>query len=307
MTSDQISPKLRRSVLFMPGDSLRKISKAAQMDVDSIVMDLEDGVALNRKEEARRTVSEALRTLDFGRSERLVRLNGPHLEADTEEGRRTLADLAMTVEAHPDGYVLPKVATAGQVQAIAAYLDKAESEKGGAVGTIRLLVVVETALGIMNLKEIASASSRLEALMFGAEDLAGSLGATRTKAGWEVFYARSAVVTAAAAYSLQAIDMILTDLTDVERLEAECLFARQMGYAGKMAIHPRQVEIINRVFAPSSEEIAAALRLVQAHETHQAEGTGAFELDGKMVDMPLVRTAEGVLTRARLAGLLDET
>jgi len=301
-----ISSFPRRSVLFMPGDSLRKISKAAQMPVDSIVMDLEDGVALNHKEEARRTVNEALQTLDFGRSERLVRLNGPHLDANTDEGQRTLADLAMTVDARPDGYVLPKVETAAQVQAIAAYLEKTEQERGWAAGTIRLLAVVETALGIMNLKEIASASARLEALMFGAEDLAGSLGAIRTRAGWEVFYARSAVVTAAVAYGLQAIDMILTDLSDVERLEEECLIARQMGYAGKMAIHPRQVEVINHVFAPSPEEIAAALHLVEAHKKHQAEGTGAFELDGKMVDMPLVRAAAWVLMKARLAGLLDE-
>ena len=120
-----------------------------------------------------------------------------------------------------------------------------------------------------------------------------------------MFYARSAVVTAAAAYDLEALDMILTDFNDLERLAAEAHFARQLGYSGKMAIHPRQIEVINRVFSPSAEEIAQAQRLVQAHEEHQRSGAGAFALDGKMVDMPVVRAAEHILAKARLAGLLD--
>lgn len=293
-------PPIRRSVLYMPGDSLRKISKAAQMDVDSIVMDLEDSVALNQKEQARRTVSQALQTLDFGRSERLIRLNG----LDTPFWQ---ADLEATINARADGYALPKIESAAQVQRVGNFLDQAERERGWPQNSIRLLAIVETALGIMNLKEIAQAGPRLAALMFGAEDLAGDIGARRTRAGWEVFYARSAVVTAAAAYGLQAIDMVLVDLNDLKRLEEECIEARNLGYEGKMAIHPRQVEIINRVFAPSPEEIAQAQRLVDAHQAHQAAGSGVFALDGKMVDMPVVKTARRVLDRARAAGLLDES
>jgi citrate lyase beta subunit len=157
------------------------------------------------------------------------------------------------------------------------------------------------------LSAIASqASQRLQALMFGAEDLAGDIGAIRSRANWEVFYARSAVVTAAAAYGLEALDMILTDFNDVDRLEEEATFARQMGYRGKMLIHPRQVEVVNRVFAPSAAEIAHARRLVTAHIANQAAGAGAFALDGKMVDMPLVRAAEHILEKARLAGLLED-
>jgi citrate lyase beta subunit len=159
----------------------------------------------------------------------------------------------------------------------------------------------------MNLKEIAKASRRLVALVFGAEDLAGDIGAQRTRAGWEVFYARSAVVTAAAAYGLQALDMVYTDLNDLEGLEAESLLARQLGFDGKTAIHPNQIEIINRVFSPSPEEIERARRIVEANAAHQATGVGAFELDGRMVDMPVVRAAEGVLAKARLVGLLPPT
>ena len=291
--------RIRRSMLFMPGDSLSKISKAAQMDVDSIVIDLEDSVALNNKEEARRTVSEAIKTLNFGRSERLIRLN-------SVETPFWQADLAATIEAQPDGYVLPKAETAEQLQLISRYLDEAEKSKGWPQWSIRLLAIVETARGIMNLKEIAQADSRLDALMFGAEDLAGDIGARRTPAGWEVFYARSAVVTAAAAYHLQAIDMVLVDFNDMERLEAECISARDLGYAGKMAIHPRQVEIMNRIFSPSAEEIEQAKRLVEAHAAHQAAGSGVFAVDGKMVDRPVVKGAEQILEKAKAARLIKE-
>ena len=141
----------------------------------------------------------------------------------------------------------------------------------------------------MNVREIALADDRVDALVFGAEDLAGDMGAQRTPEGWEIFYARSAVVTAAKAYRLQAIDMVYFDLNDLAGFEAECRSGRQMAYDGKMAIHPRQVEIAQRVFAPSPEEIERALRVIQAHEEAQAAGLGAFALDGRMVDMPVVR------------------
>jgi citrate lyase beta subunit len=304
MTETQDLKPIRRSVLFMPGDSMRKISKAAQMDVDSIVMDLEDSVALEQKDEARRNVNEALCTLDFGRSERLVRLNPAHIHP-LKKGEIDLlkADLKGTIDACPDGYVLPKVETAEQIKKVDRSLTEAEQARDWSDGSVRVLAIIETALGIMNVKEIARASPRVEALMFGAEDLAGDVGAKRTRAGWEVFYARSAVVTAAAAYGLQALDMVLIDLSDLQRLEEECVFARQMGYEGKMAIHPRQVEVINRVFAPSSAEIEQAQRLLQAHTEQQAAGSGVFTLDGKMVDMPMVKMAERILAKAKAAGL----
>ncbi|MEM7466717.1 MAG: aldolase/citrate lyase family protein, partial [Pseudomonadota bacterium] len=245
-----------------------------------------------------------MKTLDFGRSERLIRLNPPFEASDETISALFEADFAETIEAQPDGYVISKVEDATHLQLVSDKLDSAEQRLGWPVGTVRLLAVVETALGIMNLKEIAQASPRLEALMFGAEDLAGDIGAQRTATGWEVFYARSAVVTAAAAYKLQALDMVLTDLANLARLTEESKLSRRLGYTGKMAIHPRQVEVINRIFGPSDSEIAQAQRLVQAHNEHQAAGSGAFELDGKMVDMPIVRAAEQVLARAKAAGIL---
>lgn len=294
MTNNQ--PPLRRSVLFMPGDSMRKIEKATQLNVDTIVMDLEDGVALNNKAAARATIAQALRTLEFGRHERLVRLNPPDSGFLDD-------DIATTAPAHPDGFVIPKVESAADLQTVSRKLAAVEAAHGWAEGSLRLVAVVETALGVMNLKEIAQADARLSALMFGAEDLAGDIGAVRTRTGWEVFFARSAVVTAAAAYGLQAIDMIFVDFQNPDGLADECRAAREMGYVGKMAIHPKQVEIINRQFSPTPAEIAHAQKLISAHHAHQQSGTGAFAFEGKMVDMPVIRAAEHVLARARQAEL----
>jgi citrate lyase beta subunit len=277
--------------LFMPGDSLRKIEKATHLPTDSIIMDLEDGVALSRKADARVAVVEALRMLDFGGRERLVRINpvGSGLET---------ADLEAVGAGQPDGLVIPKVESAAQVQWISQALASAEQAHAWAPGAVRLLVIVETALGVMNVREIAAADARVDGLMFGAEDLAGDIGATRTAEGWEVFYARSAVVTAAAAYRRQAIDTVFVDLADVEGLRRESVRAMQMGYTGKMAIHPRQVEVINAAFTPSVEAVTQAQRLIEAYAQQQAAGAGAFAYEGKMVDMPLIRAAEHVLARA---------
>ena len=180
-------------------------------------------MAFSRKAEARATIVEALAGLDFGSRERLVRINpvGSGLET---------ADLDAVMTGRPDGLVLPKVESAGQVQKVSEALARVEHAQGWPAGAVRMLVIVETALGVMNVREIAQADDRVDALMFGAEDLAGDMGATRTAEGWEVFYARSAVVTAAAAYRRQAIDTVFVDLNDMDGLQRECQRAMQMGY-----------------------------------------------------------------------------
>jgi citrate lyase beta subunit len=288
--------RIRRALLFMPGDDRRKIEKGAASGVDAIIMDLEDGVALSRKVEARATIAAALGSVNFGRSERLVRLNpvGSELVMD---------DLASTVIGQPDGYVIPKVESAAQVQHIAAVLADTEHGKGWPPERIRLLAIVETAKGIVNLREIAASSPRLDALIFGAEDLAGDIGATRTPEGWEVFYSRGAVVVHAKAAGLDAVDTVFIDLNDLDGLIADAGRARAMGYTGKLAIHLRQIEPIQAAFTPSVAEVQRAQRIVAAHAAQQAAGRGAFELDGKMIDMPIVRAAEVVLVRARAAGM----
>jgi citrate lyase beta subunit len=279
----------------MPGDDLHKIQKATTLGVDCICMDIEDGVALNRKADARSTIVQALQTLDFGRSERLVRVNPVGSELIEE-------DLKAVLPAHPDGLVLPKVANAEQILWASRKLDEVEAANDWPARSILLLALIETAKGVVNLREIAGSNPRLQALIFGAEDLAGDIGAVRTREGWEIFYARSAVVTHAAAFGLQALDMVFMDLRDIDALREECQQAARMAYTGKQAIHPNQISPIQEAFTPSDDAIAHALRVVEAAAQNQQQGTGAFTLDGKMVDAPVVRAAEWVLERARAAG-----
>lgn len=237
--------RMRRALLFMPGDSRRKIEKGAALGVDSIIMDLEDAIALTQKDAARACVTQALHEVDFGRSEKLVRTNM------VIPGWLYAADIAATVAARPDGYVLPKIEDAEQIQWVSDLLSLAEDRHGWPRHSLRLLAIIETARGIANLREIASSSPRLETLIFGAEDLAGDMGAVRTAAGWEVFYARSAVVLHAKAAGLQAIDTVYIDLTATdEALMAETTLALNMGYTGKLAIHPKQVAPMQQVFTP---------------------------------------------------------
>ncbi len=291
--------RARRALLYMPGDDMHKIQKAITLGVDTICMDIEDGVALNRKAEARATIVEALRTLDFGSSEKLVRINpvGSGMEEE---------DLNAVLPARPDGIVIPKVKDADQVGRVSAQISNFEQAHGWPLRGIILLALIETAPGVVNLKEIASADVRLQGLIFGAEDLAGDMGLVRTPEGWEVFYARSAVVTHAAAFGLQAIDIVFMDLHDPDGLRAEALQGAQMGYTGKQVIHPNQVAPVQVAFTPSDEAIAHALRVVEAARQNQASGLGAFALDGKMVDAPVVKAAEWVVSRAKAAGKIHQ-
>ncbi len=286
--------KARRALLYTPGDELAKIKKATTLDVDCICMDMEDGVTINQKSVARQTIVKGLQTLDFGRSERLARINaiGSGLEGE---------DLETVLTAQPDGIVIPKVENGGHIRWASDAIGSYELKQGLPVGQIRLLVVVESARGVVNLHQIASADSRLEGIIFGAEDFAGDIGATRTRQGWEVFYARSAIVTHAAAAGLQAIDMVFIDLHDSDGLYAEALEGARMAFSGKQIIHPDQVAPVQRAFTPDDEAIAYARRVMQAFEENQKAGKGAFALDGKMIDAPIIKAAQRVLDRAQIA------
>lgn len=285
----------RRALLYVPGDDRRKIEKAATLGVDSICLDMEDGVAITRKGEARAVIAEAMKDLDFGNSERCIRINS--LGSGFEK-----FDLAAAVATNPDAIVVPKIETARQVREISEYIEMYEISSKMPVGTIRMLVGVETARGVLNLREIAEADRRLDGIIFGAEDYAAIVGATRTPEGTEVLYARSAVVTVCAAYELQAIDMVYIDFRDIEGLRLEAEEGASLGFSGKQIIHPNQVAPVQEAFTPSEEAIEYAQRVVRGFSASQREGRGAFALDGKMIDMPLVKNAQKVLARARAAG-----
>lgn len=284
--------------MFTPGDSIRKMKKVAQIGADAVILDLEDAVAIGQKEVARKSVESALANIDFGRAERLVRINS--LETDLYA-----SDLESIVGTAADGIVLPKVESAEQVRLVDQKISAGELSAGRPPGEMRLFGLIETALGVMNIREIGQSSQRLDGLLFGAEDLAADLGAIRSKVGWEVFYARSTVIAAATAYGLAAIDTVYLDFSDLDGLEEDALFARSLGFTGKLAIHPGQVAVLNRAFSPTAAEIAEAERLVEAYQARVKAGSGVFTIDGRMVDKPLVRAAERLLERAAAARLMD--
>ena len=281
----------------MPGDDRRKIEKATTLGVDSICMDMEDGVAMNKKAEARAVIAQAMKELDFGTSERCIRINsvGSGMEK---------YDLAAALTTNPDAIVVPKIESAEQVKWVSDHIETHELSSNKNIGTVRLLVGVETAKGILNLKEIAESDKRLEAIIFGGEDYAASVGAVRTKAAIELLYARQATVTACAAYDLQAIDIVFIDFKDTEGLRAEAEQGAGFGFSGKQIIHPNQVSVVQEAFTPSDDAIAYARRIVESFKSSQREGKGAYALDGKMIDMPLLKNAQKVLERAKAAGKL---
>ena len=284
----------RRALLYMPGDSWKMITKSVTLGVDSICMDMEDGTAINKKAEARVTIAKALQELDFGASEKLARINSVGSGWEQE-------DIEAVLPFHPDGIVIPKVESFEHVEWASKIIEAAELKYGWPINSVRILIGVETAKGILNLKEIA-AHPRLDAIIFGGEDFAASIGAIRSRDAVELLYARQAVIVACAANDLQAIDIVTIDYKDLEALKIESQFGAGLGFSGKQIIHPNQVSAVQEAFTPSDESIAYARRIVETFESSQKEGKGAYALDGKMIDMPLLKNAQKVLARAQAAG-----
>jgi len=287
--------RARRALLYMPGDDMHKIRKATTLGVDCVCMDLEDGVASSQKATARSVILEALESLEFNRSECLVRINPVGFGLEIE-------DLDVILPGQPDGIVIPKVDGADQILWVSDRISRAEDEHDWPAGTIKLFPIVESSRGIINLEEICISTERLQALIFGAEDLANDLGATRTRDGWEIFHARSQVVLYAAAHGLQAIDMVYVDFKDLQGLKQEAKQGAYLGFSGKQIIHPSQVDPVQECFTPGEDEIEHARRIIRAYERHQELGTGAFAFEGKMIDAPIVKRARLTLARAQAEG-----
>jgi len=279
----------RRSVLFTPGDRGEMQRKAVEFDADTVVFDLEDGVAPSHLTDAREMVKETLATADSS-SELCVRVN-----ADPETAAADL-DGVLRDGHHPDSVMLPKTASADAV----ARLDQQLHERDCRAS---VLALIESAAGVLHAEEIAS-RPRTDCLLFGAEDLTADTGGMRTDAGTEVLTARSTVVLAATAASIDAVDTHYPDIGDLDGLRADASFALELGYDGKMALHPEQVSVINDAFTPSEERIEWARRIVQAIE--ETDGDQAvYVVDGEMVDAPQIKQARTILDRARAAGAIE--
>lgn len=286
--------KLRRSMLFIPGNNPGMLQNGGVFGADSVILDLEDAVAPAEKDAARFLVAHALQTVDYGCSEKVIRIN----TLDTFAA----ADIKAIVPCCPDAILVPKVECAADIHEAVKMIAAAEGAKQTPVKIIALL---ETPRGIIEAYDIAKADSRVVALALGAEDYTAGLGANRTKEGTEIFTARTIVVNAAAAAGVQSIDTPHTDANDEEGLLTDTELAKQLGFKGKLSINPRQIDTIHTVFNPSMRDIEWAEQVIFAIRKAEAEGSGVASLNGKMVDLPVVNRAERILHLARLLGLIE--
>jgi len=279
----------------VPADDLKKIKKASSLGADCVVLDLEDGVAQNRKLEARKTMLEALVQAhdndadELFRSEVCVRIN----PISSGFGAEDLEHVCSCIEL-VDSVVVPKVNHWSDLALVSDHLDAMGSFRAR---HIRLFAFIETAQGLINVRDICSHAPRLSALVFGSEDFCADMGASRTPDATELLFARSSLVTHARAFKIDAIDMVCVDYKNKERLTKEAEDAARMGFCGKQAIHPSQIAPIYEAFKPAPDVFAWAERIIAADIHHQAQGKGAFSLDGKMIDAPMVKWAQNIIHR----------
>lgn len=287
---------LKRTSLYVSGSSPANIIEAVFYNEDCIVYDLEDSVPTSEKDTARLIVYNALRYQRPADKYVIIRVNGIYSEFIDE-------DLEASVRAHPDALRIPKVESAEEVRKISAKVAEIERQVGIEVGSIELWCNIESYLGVINALEIASADPRVVALALGAEDYTASMKAQRTKQGLEMFYARNSLLIACRAAGVDAIDMVFSDIDDLEGLREDVALARNLGFDGKTAIHPRQIDIINSFFTPSKKEIDYALRVLAAVEEGKRLNKGAVALDGSMIDKPVELRALTTIAQARAAGI----
>jgi len=286
--------RFRRSRLYLPGNEPKFMPNAGLHAPDGVILDLEDSVAPGEKDAARLLVRNALRTIDFGDAERMVRINPLPL------GDK---DLESLVPENVHVILIPKCESADTVRAVDA---KVGSILGGDSPPVFLMPIVETALGVLRAHEIASSSKNVVALTIGLEDYTADIGAQRTLEGRESFFARSMIVAAARAVGVAPIDTVFSDVADEAGLRASVLEAKGLGFEGKGCIHPNQISVIHDAFTPTPEEIARATRIVRAFEDAPAKGLGVVSLGSKMIDPPVVKRALRTVDLAIRSGVLAE-
>lgn len=292
--------RLRRSMLFLPGGNARYFEKALTSEADGLIIDLEDAVTVDKKAEVRQWTKNALLEQDFGGREKSVRINA----LDTEFG---FDDIATIVEGKPDSLLIPKVMSPHDILLADKAISRAEQRAGLPPGTVEVLALVEIPEAIESAVSIARAHPRLTGLLFGAGDLTRETHGVVTEGRLELFYPMNRILYAARIAGIDALDSPSFNVRDAEGTEREALQAAQLGYDGKAAIHPAQIEPINRVFTPSADQIEYCVRVIDAYRQSEQEGKGATTVDGRIVEMPAVETAARVLGIAERAEVLDET
>lgn len=291
---DSIRP--RRAILYVPGNDLRKINKVRSVDVDCAVLDCEDGVAINKKSEARHVISEIDEEYDFGRSEYAVRINAVESGLAEEDMRVILSGKRL-----PDTLMIPKVENIDQVSWI---IDKLKTYLKPNENTQKLSLIffTESARSLLHLQQICEKSVnmkheqfQLEGLVFGSDDFCADIGATRTTEGLELLTARQMFIMIAKCFRLQAIDMVHINYKDLDSLSKVANEGAKMGFTGKQVIHPNQIPIVQKAFSPSEDKIKWARELIKEFQLHQKEGKGAFTFQGAMIDKPLLLQAENII------------
>lgn len=284
--------KLRRSMMFVPGNNPGMIRDAAIYGADCLMFDLEDSVAITEKDAARYLVYNALTTIDYSPAEIVVRIN------DLESGLG-IQDLEAIVRARPDVIRLPKTATAKDVTDCEKEIERIEKEAGIPVGSTGMMAAIESAEGVLNAPQIALASKRLIGIALGAEDYVTDLKTTRAD-GTELAFARGMIVNAARMAGIDALDTVYSDVNNEEGFLHEVNIIKKMGFSGKSVINPRQIEPLHRTFRPSQKDIDKALAIMEAIKEANAKGSGVASLKGKMIDKPVVARARYLL---ELAGI----
>ncbi len=282
---------MRRSMLFLPGNTPNIIINADVLGADSVILDLEDAVAPDQKDAARILVRNTLKFMKFKGCEVIVRIN-PLSTSEWQE------DLEKIIPYRPAIIMPTKIGSAQDVREISNSIEKIEKQAGCLEGFTKIMPLIETAQGVENSFHIAEADPRVCAIFIGCEDLTADLCCERTKAGKEVFYARSRIVCAARAAGIDAYDTPFTDINDDAGLREDAAFAKGLGYTGKACISPRQVDIVNEMFSPSQKDIIYARMVFEAIAEGKRQGRGAVALHGKMIDKPVVDRAAHVLEMA---------
>lgn len=290
--------KLRRSMMFVPGNNPGMLQNAGIYGADAIIMDLEDAVAVSEKDAARHLVYEALKSIKYP-CEVAVRIN--HIS--TPYGRD---DLDLILAAQPDLIRLPKAEQAADIQEIDAIITAAEEKHGFAAGSIRMMAAIESARGLRNAYDIATASPRMVALAIGGEDFVADLKTNRTKDGKELFVPRGELVLAARAAGVDAIDTVFSNVNDDEGFIREATMIKELGFDGKSVINPRQIKLLHQIYTPQEQEIAKARQILAAYRDAVARKAGVVALNGKMIDTPVVARAQRILAYAAAAGVAEE-
>ena len=284
--------------MFVPGNNPGMMQDAFIYGPDSIMLDLEDSVTMAEKDSARLLVYNALKTIDYGNTEMVVRIN--HL--NTPYGKK---DIEAVVKAGVDVIRMPKTETAEEVVEVEREIEKVEKEIG-CLGRTQIMAAIESALGIVNAYAIATASKRMMGIALGAEDYSANLKTQRTPGGAELLLARETIVVAARAAGIAALDTVYSNLNDMDTFRKEVELIKTLGFDGKSIINPRQIEIVNEVFTPSEKAIEKSKVILAAIKEAEQRGSGVIAVNGKMIDRPVVLRAQRTIDLAIASGVLSK-